>query len=194
MGKDQLAISRGRTGPHSSRSTDTPPSTPRDDELLPRHPLSVLALAAGVRLDDPRQEHERVVMLEVAIIAGREAARTFNRWLSQALAEYRGSRTAWDLEATTTELRLELDRFDAIMRETADRLTALIPSLRDAMPGYAPFSPARSSRRQWVLDEVAAASLLLNDGGTPFACARPPFLSAHRDAPGISDCPDLHPP
>jgi hypothetical protein len=126
-------------------------------------------------------------MLEVAIIAGREAARTFNRWLSQALAEYRGSRTAWDLEATTAELRLELERFDVIMRETADRLTALIPSLMDAMPGCAPFSPARSNRRQWVLDEVAAASLLLNDGGTPFAGARPPFLSAHRDAPGISD-------
>jgi hypothetical protein len=133
-------------------------------------------------------------MLEVAIIAGREAARTFNRWLSQALAEYRGSRTAWDLEATTAELRLELDRFDVIMRETADRLTALIPSLTDAMPGLAPFSPAKSSRRQWVLDEVAAASALLSDGQTPFAAARPPFLSGRCNAPRISDCPELYPP
>jgi hypothetical protein len=133
-------------------------------------------------------------MLEVAIIAGREAARAFDRWLSQALAEYRGSRTAWDLEATTAELRLELDRFDETLRATADRLTALIPSLMDAMPGFAPFSPARSSRRQWVLDEVAAASALLNDGRAPFAAARPPFLSARCNVPRISDCPELNPP
>ena len=100
-----------------------------------------------------------MVMLEVAIMAGREAARTLDRWLSQSLAEYRGSRTAWDLTATTADLRLELDQFEKLLRETADRLSALIPGLVDAMPGSAPSSA--SSRRR-VLDEVAAVSGLLH--------------------------------
>ena len=101
-----------------------------------------------------------MVMLEVAIIAGREAARALDRWLSQSLAEYRGSRTTWDLTATTADLRLELDQFETILRETADRLTALIPGLVDAMPGSASSSASRSSQRR-VLDEVAAVSGLL---------------------------------
>jgi hypothetical protein len=65
----------------------------------------------------------------VAIMAGRDVARVHDRWLSQSLAEYRGSRSAWDLEATTVELRLKLDQYDQTLRETADRLIALIPSL-----------------------------------------------------------------
>ena len=161
MGKEQLAAVRGRPGPRGPRPATTPTSTRLDDDSLPPHPLSILALASGIRLDDPRQEHERVVMLEVAIIAGREAARALDRWLSQSLAEYRGSRTAWDLKATTAELRLELDQFDTILRETADRLAVLIPGLVDAVPGFVLFSGPRPSRRR-VLDEVAAVSSLLH--------------------------------
>ena len=160
MGTDQLAVFRGRPGPRNARPTNTPTSTRLDDESLPRHPLSILALAASIRLEDPRGEHERVVMLEVAIIAGREAARTLDRWLSQSLAEYRGSRTTWDLTATTAELRVELDQFEKILRDTADRLIALIPGLMDAMAGSALPSASRSNRRR-VLDEVAAVSSLL---------------------------------
>lgn len=161
MGKDQFAVFRGRPGERNPLPTNTPAPTRLDDESPPRHPLSILALAASIRLDDPRQEHERVVMLEVAIMAGREAARALDRWLSQSLAEYRGSRTTWDLAATTADLRLELDQFEKILRETTDRLTALVPGLLDVMPEFAPSSASRSSRRR-VLDEVAAVSGLLH--------------------------------
>ena len=160
MNKEQLGVSRGRPGSRNPRRTETRPPTRLGDESLPAHPLSILALASSIRLDDPRQEHERVVMLEVAIVAGREAGRAFDRWLSQALAEYRGSRTTWDLEATTAELRLELDQFDEILRDTADRLMALIPGLINGVPGLVSMSESRPRRRP-VLDEVAAASGLL---------------------------------
>jgi hypothetical protein len=129
-------------------------------------------------------------MLEVAIIAGREAARAFDRWLSQALAEYRGSRTAWDLEATTTELRRELDQFEEVLRETADRLTVLIPGLMDAMPELAPFSASKLGRRR-VLDEVAAVSGLLDviDPRIVSATMRPDQggggVRSHRLEPGL---------
>ena len=160
MGQEQLAVFRGRPEPRTPRSPNTTTSPRLGDESLPRHPLSILARAASVRLDDPRDEHERVVMLEVAIIAGREAARTLDRWLSQSLAEYRGSRTTWDLTATTAQLRLELDQFEKLLRETAQRLMALIPGLMDAAPGSALPSVSRSHRR-CVVDEVAAVSNLL---------------------------------
>ena len=160
MSKDQLADSDGRSESRDSHPTDTPPPTTRlDDESLPLHPLSILALASSIRLDDPRQEHERVVMLEVAIMAGREAARTLDRWLSQSLAEYRGSRTAWDLKATTAELRLQFARFDEILSDTADRLRALVPGLVNGTP-CASTSESRPRRRRF-LDEVAAMSGLL---------------------------------
>ena len=160
MSTDRLAISRGRSGVRDSDPTDTPAATRLDDESLPPHPLSILAVASSIRLDDPRQEHERVVMLEVAIIAGQEAERALDQWLSQTLAEYRGSRTAWDLKATTVELRLEFARFDEILGTTADRLLALIPGLVNGIPGYVSPSESRPRRRR-CLDEVAAVSGLL---------------------------------
>ena len=120
MSTDQLAVSRRGPGSRNSNPTDTPVATRLADKSLPPHPLSIVALAASIRLDDPRQEHERVVMLEIAIIAGREAARTLDRWLSQSLAEYRGSRSAWDLEATTEELRVESHVFVGMRRKTRD--------------------------------------------------------------------------
>ena len=161
MRKDQLAVLRGRPATRNAPPADTLTSTRRGAESLSPHPLSIVALASSIRLDDPRNEHERVVMLEVAILAGREAARELDRWLSQTLAEYRGSRTAWDLEATTADLRLKLDQFDEILRDTADRLIALVPGLIDGMPGFASLSPSKPRRRQ-VLDEVAAVSRLLD--------------------------------
>jgi len=161
MGKDQLAVFRGRPGARNPRPTDTPPSTRLDDESLPPHPLSTLAIAASIRLDDPRDERERVVILEVAIMAGRDAARALDRWLSQSIAEYRGSRTAWDLEATSAELHIKLDQFDQILRDTADRLNGLVPGLEKGMPGLVPVSAPHPNRRR-VLEEVAAVSRLLN--------------------------------
>jgi hypothetical protein len=159
VGKDQLAV-LGGLGLQHPRAPRTSASLPAD-QAVPHHPLSTLALATSVRLDDPLQEHERVVMVEVAIVAGREAARALDRWLSQSLTECRGSRSAWDLEATTTELRFKLDQFDVILRETADRLIRLIPGLVDEMPGLVSLSASTAKRRR-NLNEVAAASKLLN--------------------------------
>ena len=160
MGKDQLAVFRGRPGPRPPRPTNPSTSARLDDEPPPTHPLSILALAASIRLDDPRQEHERVVMLEIAIEAGREAARALDRWLLQSLAEYRGSRSVWDLEATTAELRHELGQFDELLRDTAGRLIALIPGLTNGTSEIVSLSESRASRRRVLYEVVAVSSLL----------------------------------
>lgn len=194
MGKDQLAVFRGRPAARDPRPTDTPTSTRLDDESLPPHPLSTLAIAASIRLDDPRDERERVVILEVAIMAGRDAARALDRWLSQSIAECRGSRTAWDLEATTAELRLKLDQFDQILRDNADSLIKLIPGLTNRMPGFVGESPSRPSRRR-VLDEVAAVSRLLKaiepqipSATTPRERGANAVQSTRREPGSIRDC------
>ena len=153
MGKDQLAVFRGHPRQSPPRSQNAPTSTRTGDDDVVHHPLTILGLAASIRLDDPRQEHERVVMLEVAIVAGREAARALDRWLSQSLTEYRGSRSAWDLTATTGELRLKLDQFELVLSETAERLVTLIPGLRSQVPGAPP-------RLRRTLEEVAVVSRL----------------------------------
>ena len=161
MGEDQLAVFRGRPGPRCPRPTNTSTPAQLDDESLSPHPLSILALAASMRLDDPREEHERVVMLEVAIMAGRDAGRALDRWLSQSVAEYRGSRSVWNLNTTTAELRRELDQFDQLLRDTAGRLIALIPGLTHGPTDIVSVSGSRAGRRR-VLDEVAAVSSLLD--------------------------------
>jgi hypothetical protein len=157
MSKNQPAPSRIGIGPRNPLQTSASPVHLADGGPTTPHPLSILAIASGVRLDDPRLEQERVVMLEVAIIAGREAAHALDKWLSQSLAEYRGSRSAWDLETTTDELRVRLDHYDRTLHETADRLMSLIPHLADRQSESVPATPSKRSGRR-VLDEVAAAS------------------------------------
>jgi hypothetical protein len=157
MGKDQLAVLGGLGLQHPGAPRRSTPA----DEAVAHHPLSILARATSVRLDDPLREHERVVMVEVVNVAGREAARALDRWLSQSLSECRGSRSAWDLEATTAELRIKLDQFEVVLSETAERLMALVPGLIDEMPGVVSLSASASKRREG-LNEVAVASRLLN--------------------------------
>jgi hypothetical protein len=158
MSRDAFTVSRGGTGPRAARAT---PSLSRrtDDQPSRVHPLSVLAIASSTRLDDPRRERERLVLVEVAILAAREMASALERWLSETLAEYRGSHSAWDLEATTAELHVKLDRYEQTFRETADRLVALIPGLVDGIPGLSP--AADLNHRGRLLDEIAATSGLL---------------------------------
>ena len=69
------------------------------------------------------------MLIGAVIAAGRDATRILDTWLVQSLTEYRGSHSAWNLEATTTELYRALNRFDGVLREMAARLQALM-SLR----------------------------------------------------------------
>jgi hypothetical protein len=165
MGKDQLAVLRGHLDSSSARPKKAPSTQSSAgvaaESLPPADSLAILALAASIRLDDPRDDHERVVAVEVAIVAGRAAAHGLDRWLSQSLAECRGSRTAWDLEATTAELRAELEQFDTVLRDTAGRLITLIPGLFSGRSETVPVTASDPKRRR-VLDEVAAASSLLD--------------------------------
>lgn len=127
---------------------------------LPRHPAFLVASASSARLEDPRLEQERVVLIGAALAAGREASRALEAWLAQSLVEYRGSRSAWDLEATTAELCRALDRYDATMRDMAARLCALLPGIaEESAESSRPDAPARPGTR--VLREVDAASRLL---------------------------------
>ena len=148
MQTDQL-VARGQPGSRSAQPTHAPTPPPIDAvSLPPANSLSILAHAASIRLDDPRDEQERVVAIEVAIIAGRAAAHALDRWLTQSLAEYRGSQSAWDLEATTAELRLELDQFDTVMRDMSGRLTALIPGLMNGKSGSVSVSASKPTRQR----------------------------------------------
>jgi hypothetical protein len=158
MSRGQLAVTRGENESHGAQAMAGAPNQAHDDR--PVHPLTVLRMASSLRLEDPRREHERVVMIEVAIVAGREAARTLDRWLSQSLAEYRGSRTSWDLEATTAELRLKLARFDHTLHTTAKRLLALVPELSDEVTALDDVTDAVGDDHLF-LGEIAAASGLL---------------------------------
>jgi hypothetical protein len=99
------------------------------------HPLDILAGSMSLRLEDARLEQERVVLLSVAIEAARDAARALDTWLVQSLAEHRGSRSAWDLPITTSQLRSALGRFDATVGEMAVRMQTLMGRADGGAPG-----------------------------------------------------------
>ena len=160
MGKQQLTVSRSK-GDHEVRlRTSAEPlaaeCADRGDDL---GPLSVLAASSSVRLDDPRLEQERVVLIGAVIAAGRDATRMLDTWLVQSLTEYRGSHSAWNLEATTTELYRALNRFDGVLREMAARLQALMSCADAASSGLGPVAVARKPAR--VVHELAVASRIL---------------------------------
>ena len=136
MPREQLSVMRGGS-PVARRATRTAAvaSAAESNDASALHPLAVIALASSLRLDDPRSEDERIALLGTAIDAGREAARALDTWVTQSMAEYRGSRSAWDLQSTSARLRAALSRYDATMRETCERLRVLIPGLAGGTPG-----------------------------------------------------------
>jgi hypothetical protein len=150
MGKQQLAV--------GLRTSAEPFVAERGSDEEP-HPLSVLAAASSVRLDDPRLEQERVVLIGAVIAAGRDAERVLDTWLKQSLTEYRGSHSTWNLESTTTELRRALAQFDGVLRAMAVRLQALIPGADSASPSFEPAAAARTPPR--VVHELSSASRIL---------------------------------
>jgi hypothetical protein len=109
-------LSLVRTEPRSN-----PSGTPQPESLR------LLSSAARARLADPRLERERIELVAGALAAGHQASGALADWLSQALSEYRGSHSVWDLEETTARLRLRLAEFDRVLREHAARLQALLP-------------------------------------------------------------------
>jgi hypothetical protein len=160
MGKQQLTVSRSR-GDHEVRlrTSAEPLAAERADRGADLSPLSVLAAASSVRLDDPRLEQERVVLIGAVIASGRDAARVLDQWLVQSLTEYRGSHSAWNLESTTAELRRTLTHFDGVLRDMAARLQVLIPDVNGASAGVGSVAVAPKPPR--VVHELAVASRIL---------------------------------
>lgn len=135
------AMVRGR----ELRPADPHPVSPSDD--LAPHSLSILADASEARLVDPRRELERTVLIAAVLHAGREAERAMHAWLSQTLSEYRGSHSAWDLRATSEQLRLALARFEAVVDDTALRLGRIVPGPSDEVVPVRLTEPHRAARR-----------------------------------------------
>jgi len=144
MSSDHFVISRVGS---RARAADpiAPPSLQNDAPSSTLHPLFILAISSSARLDDPGLEGERVALVEAAIVAGREGAHALARWLSQSLAEYRGSHSAWDLEATSADLRTKLERYEQTLREIAGRLVELIPGLSEKLRELELGGPSRSA-------------------------------------------------
>jgi hypothetical protein len=91
--------------------------------------LSLLATAASSRAADPEREQRRIELLAAALSAAREASEAMHVWVAQLLSEYRGSRTAWDLQATSERLENTLCYFDATVRDTAALLRAQLADI-----------------------------------------------------------------
>jgi hypothetical protein len=93
--------------------------------------LSILTRASSTRIDDPELEQQRIELLAAALSAAREASDALHSWQAQLLSEYRGSRTAWDLQATSERLERALAHFDDTVRDTAVVLRTRMPAIAD---------------------------------------------------------------
>lgn len=101
------------------------------DDLQRGQALLLLAKACSSRMTNAELEQRRIEVLAAALLAAREASDAMHSWLAQSLSEYRGSRTAWDLQATSERLERALAHFDETVRETAALLRARIPALTE---------------------------------------------------------------
>ena len=160
MSTERLTISRRGSAARSARLVAAPVEDARKPAASEIDALAVLAVATSARLDDPRLEHERVVLVGIAIEAGRDAARVLSTWLQQSLAEHRGSRSKWDLEESTGMLRLTLARYHETLVDTAERLACFVPSVRARFPSLAAAAEEARPRRH-VLQELEIASRML---------------------------------
>jgi hypothetical protein len=94
----------------------------------------VLSVAASSRLPDEQQEQERLQLLESALSSARAAAAALHMWAAQCLSEYRGSRTTWNVHATSELLGNTLRQFETTACWTAARLSVVVPNvLADAV-------------------------------------------------------------
>jgi hypothetical protein len=91
--------------------------------------LIVLSVAASSRLPVEQQEQERMKLLESALSSARAAAAALQMWAAQCLSEYRGSRTTWNVHATSELLGNALREFETTACWTAARLSVVVPNV-----------------------------------------------------------------
>jgi hypothetical protein len=108
--------------------------------------LAIVGRAASARFPDCVLEEQRILLVENALSAARAASAALHVWAGQCLSEYRGSRTTWDLHATTELLAATLAQFQAQACDAAARVVELLPEIRAATatqePSDAPGDPS----------------------------------------------------
>ena len=96
-----------------------------------RDAIAVVTIASELRLDDARLEAQRLQLLRTALDRGHEASASMHAWVHQLRSEYRGSHTSWDVDKTSAELGVALDRFESTLTEVASRLRSIVPEAID---------------------------------------------------------------
>ena len=104
--------------------------TPADPVVAPfDYGLRIVAIAASSRVANAELERERLAHVENVLSVARAANAALHMWVTQCLSEYRGSRTAWDLPATSELLGEALAQFEASVHESATRLSEVMPEI-----------------------------------------------------------------
>jgi hypothetical protein len=108
-----------------------PVGTGRSDVREPvvtisRGDTEVIALALTSRLADTSDEDERVAVLQEVIHAARDLHQGMREQTLHALAEYRGTHSAWDVATEGRLVYAALDRYSVTVRRAAARLRHLL--------------------------------------------------------------------
>lgn len=93
---------------------------------IARGDTEVIATATASRLGDARAEAERVAVLQEVIHAARDLHQGLRDQTLHALAEYRGSHSAWNMDAENRAVYAALDRYSVTVRRAATRLRHLL--------------------------------------------------------------------
>lgn len=93
---------------------------------ITRADSEIVATAMSARFDDPRVEAEREAVLGEVIHAARELHQGMREQTLHALAEYRGSHSAWDVATEAGLVYAALDQYSMTMRRAAARLRPLL--------------------------------------------------------------------
>ena len=93
---------------------------------ISRGDTEVIATATAARFGDPRAEAERVAVLQEVIHAARDLHQGLREQTLHALAEYRGSHSAWNVGAESRLVYAALDHYSVTVRRAAARLRHLV--------------------------------------------------------------------
>ena len=93
---------------------------------IARGDTEVVAAATATRLGDARAEAERVAVLQEVIHAARDLHQGLRDQTLHSLAEYRGSHSAWNMDAENRVVYAALDRYSVTLRRAASRLRHLL--------------------------------------------------------------------